>query len=303
MGFHYEEQHIIDGSIDNRTKGKTIVKINFCNHTSSLITLQGNPCRDLAGSVWKFSYPHGRLDDEPGGQCFFIPALCEGTVGRISYAAKREVPVLPIEEHYDRLFDDNLEDPPTKVAPVLELEWFSQKFGQIEIDCQQMTMELVEMAWSMSAEEAEEETREVDQTREEIHTKAGESMSAFYEEMELIEEYVEEEIEPHELEEKCFLIVQEFVINSADDSEQKQDLHGHLLKLQEQMAGAFEHYTNEGTFEDVPQTIRLLSGVLPFIDRAAGSAKFTTETTAELLGQLRGGVVALRDELAQARDR
>ena len=154
MGFHLEEEHIVDGSIDNRVRGKTVLKINFTNHTSSLVTLQGNPCRDLAGSLWRFRNPHGKLDEKAGESCYFIPALSEGAVGRISYSRKRKVAILPPEEHYDRLFDEAKEDPPTKIGPVLELEWFSQKYGQVEIDCEQMTLELVEMEWSMTGEEA-----------------------------------------------------------------------------------------------------------------------------------------------------
>lgn len=298
MGFHFEEEHIIDGQIDNRVKGKTVVTIHFADHNSSLITLQGNPCRDLAGSLWKFRNPEGRMEEEKGEPCFFIPALCGGSVGRISYSRKREVRVLPVEEHYDMLFDETLGDPPTKVAPVLELEWFSEKYGQVEIDCELMQVELVEMEWAMSAEEAAREEAAVNDKRDEILGKGQESMEGFYEEMELIEDYLDDDVEPHELEEQCFLIVQEFVINAADQSEAKQELHGDLLKLQEQMAGAFGYYTNEGTFDEVRETVRLLNRVLPFIDRAAESAKFVAATTAELLMQLRAGVVVLRDELA-----
>ncbi len=298
MGFHFEEEHILGGSIDNRTKGKTVITINFTNHTSSLVTLQGNPCRDLAGSLWNFRHPFAKLDAEPGEPCFFIPPLCEGSVGHISYTRKTEVPVLPIDEHYDRLFDEDKEDPPMKIAPVLDLEWFSQKFGQVEVDCQQIALELVEMAWSLGEEEAAEGAQLVKKMREEVILKSQESMAGFYEEMELIEEYVAEDPEPHGLEEQCFLIVQEFILNSADDSEEKLNLHSDLLKLQEQIAGAFIHYDGEGNFEDIPRTIKLLDGVLPFIERAATGAKSVTETTANLLEMLHMGVYALRERLA-----
>jgi hypothetical protein len=121
--------------------------------------------------------------------------------------------------------------------------------------------------------------------------------------IERVEDYLDHDPEPHEIEELCFLIVQEFVINSADDSEEKQELHRDLLGLQEQVVVAFGYYTNERTFEDAPATVKLLGGLLPLIDRAAESARFAAETTAELLLQLREGIVALRDVLAQARDK
>lgn len=299
MGFHYEEEHIIGGAIDNRVKGKTVVTIHFSNHNSSLITLQGNPCRDLAGSLWKFRNPEGQMDEVPGAPCFFIPALCGGSVGRISYSRKREVRTLPREEHYDMLFDKTVGDPPTKLAPVLELEWFSEKYGQVEIDCELMKVELVEMAWVMSEEEAAREEVAINGRREEIVRRGEESMEGFYEDMELIEEYLDEDVEPHVLEEECFLIVQEFVINASDESEAKQELHNDLLKLQEQIAGAFAFYNEEGTFDEVSETISLLTGVLPFIDRAVESAKFVAETTAHYLMQLRAGIVALRQELSR----
>jgi len=299
MGFHIEEEFIADGTIDNRINGRTVLRINFTNHTSSIVTLQGNPCRDLAGSLWSFRNPHARMEELPGEQCYFIPALCEGAVGRISHTRKREVPILPPEEHYDRLFDPEQEDPPTKIAPVLELEWFSQKYKQVEIDCERILLELVEMAWSMSPEEAAAGEAMVDHTREEIHRHASESMAGFYEDMELVEEWVEEDPEPHELEELCFIIVQEFIINSAGESPEKQDLHNNLLKLQEQISGAFIYWNHEGEFDEIRQTVPLLTALLPFIDRAADSAKFIAETSAENLLHLRKGITALRDQLKQ----
>ncbi len=297
MGFHLEEAAIFDGSIDNRIKGRTLLRFKFTNHTSSLITLQGNPCRDLAGSLWSFRNPHARMEEQPGAQHFFIPALCEGAVGRISYSKKRRVPVLPPEEHYDRLFDSEQEDPPTRIAPVLELEWFSQKFKQVEIDCELMTLDLVEMAWSLSAEEAAEGEAAIKQSRAETVHEGDDWATGFAEDMELIEEYVGDEPEPHEIEELCFIIVQDFVINTADGSEEKQDLHTNLLKLQEQIGGAFIHLDYEGGFDDVPATIRLLNAVLPLLDRTAESARYLAESTYENLLNLKERIIVLRKEL------
>ncbi|YCM43124.1 hypothetical protein V2O64_17590 [Verrucomicrobiaceae bacterium 227] len=295
MGFHCRKEHIVDGSIDNRVKGTTILQINFSNHTSSVITLKGNPCRDLAGSLWAFRNPDAQRDAGPGGEGSVTPKVDEGRVGQVSYASRRETPTLPVDEHYAQLFDDNQEDPPTTIVPVLELEWFSEEHGQVEICYDGMEIELMEMVWAMTAEEAATEMKEADRIRD-----------RFYEEMSFDEDEDEddfdEEIELHVLEERCFLIVQEFVINSADDSEAKKALHRSLLKLQEEVAEAFGFYTNEGTFEDIPGTIKLLGGVLPFIDRAAASAQYAAETTVELLAQLKVGIVTLRDELAQATD-
>jgi hypothetical protein len=297
MAFHLEEEAIFDGSIDNRIKGRTILRFNFTNHTSSLVTLQGNPCRDLAGSLWSFRNPHARMEENPGEQCIFIPALCEGAVGRISYSKRRRVPILPPEEHYDRLFDSEQEDPPTMVAPVLEMEWFSQKFKQVEIECELMTLELVEMAWSLTPEEAAEGEAAVEQARAETVHDDDDWAKGFEQDMELIEEYVGDDPEPHELEELCFLIVQEFVIHTADGSEEKQELHNNLLKLQEQIGDAFIHLDDEGGFDDIPATIRLLAGVLPLIDRTADSARYLAETTYENLLNLKEGIIALRKEL------
>lgn len=300
MGFHMEEEAIADGTIDNRMRGRTLIRINFTNHTSSLVTLQGNPFRDLAGSLWDFKNPHAVMEDLPGEQCFFIPALCEGAVGRISHTRKSEVPILPPDEHYDRLYDPEQDDPPTRLAPILELEWFSQKYKQVEIDCELITLELKEMAWSLSAEEAADGERLVKQTRAEIEHDANDG-SGFYEDMELVEEWLGDEPEPHDLEELCSIIVQEFIINSADDSAQKQALHSDLLKLQEQMNYTFVHFSHEGEFNDIPETIKLFGTLIPFIDRAAESAKFVAETTAEHLLQLRQGIINLRSELRDSK--
>ena len=299
MGFHLEESSISDGTIDNRVKGRTVVRINFTNHTSSIITLQGNPCRDLAGSLWKFHNPHARMDEVPGEPCYFVPPLCEGTVGRISHTSRREVPVLPPEEHYDRLFDPDQADPPVEMAPVLELEWFSQKFKQVEIDCQCMKLELVEMAWVLPPEEAAQEEAIVDQTRDEIERYEGGTVDGFHETMELVEEWLED-AEPHELEELCLLIVQEYIIDPGRNSEQQQELHNDLLKLQEQISGAFVHLEQDGQFADIRATVSLLSGTIPFIDRTIRSAQFVAETTAENLHKLREGVITLREELVRS---
>jgi hypothetical protein len=299
MGFHMEEDFVVGGTIDNRTKGRTLLKIHFANHTSSLVTLQGNPCRDLAGSLWSFKNPHARMDEKPGEQCFFIPALCEGVVGRISYTIKRKVPILPPNEHYDLLFDPTKDDPPTKIAPVLELEWFSQKYKQVEIDCQQMTLELVEMAWSLSPEEAAADEAALNQIRSQFNPNGDDDddwTTGFDENLELIEEYIDDEPEPHELEELCFLLVQEFIINTADGSDEKQELHN-ILKLQEQIAGAFSHHNHDGEFDDIPATIRLLTALLPLIDRTAQTAKFIAETTEQNLLHLKQGIISLRRDL------
>jgi hypothetical protein len=294
MGFHLEEEAVLGGTIDNRVKGKTVIRLDLTSHQSSLITLQGNPCRDLAGSLWEFRNPHGRLAEEPGEPCFFIPTICEGRVGRISYTTRREVPVLPPAEHYDLLFDEKRDDPPTQVKPVLELEWFSQKFRQVEIDCEQMTLELREMVWVMTDEEAKEGEQALADTREEFLSGGEEDL---WEEIELVEDYVAEDVEPHELEEVCFLIVQEFVLRSSEATPEKEALHGELLKLQEQMSLAFMHWDGEGGFDDEEETVRLLRTLLPFIDRARNQAKFVAETTVEMLEQLRIGVVRLRNDL------
>lgn len=297
MGFHLEEAAIFDGSIDNRIKGRTLLRFNFTNHTSSLVTLQGNPCRDLAGSLWSFTNPHARMDEQPSAPHFFIPALCEGAVGRISYSKRCAVPILPPDEHYDRLFDSEKEDPLTNIAPVLELEWFSQKFKQVEIDCELMTLELIEMAWSLTAEEAAVGEAAIKQSRAETVHEGDDWAAGFAEDMELIEEYVGEDPEPHEIEELCFIILQDFVNNTADGSEEKQELHTNLLKLQEQIGGAFIHLDYEGGFDDVPATIRLLNAVIPLLDRTAESARYHAETTHEFLLHLKEGIISLRKEL------
>lgn len=299
MGFHLEEEFVAEGTIDNRVKGRTVIKIHFTNHTSSIITLQGNPCGDLAGSLWAFRNPHARMDEKPGEPCYFVPPLCEGTVGRITHTRRREVPVLPPEEHYDRLFDPDQEDPPTRLAPVLELEWFSEKFKQVQIDCESIVLELIEMAWKPSPEEDAAEQALVEHTREEIHRHESEG-AGFEDSMELVDEWLEVDPEPHELEELCFLIVQDFIINSADGSDRKQELHNNLLKLQEQIGGAFIYLNHDGEFDEIRETISLLTGVIPFIDRANHSAKFIAEATSENLLNLRAGILRLREELTRS---
>ena len=156
-------------------------------------------------------------------------------------------------------------------------------------------VELVEMGWVMTDEEAKRQEAEVEERREAMIMADEQDFEAG---MELTEEYLAEEVEPHELEELCFLVIQNFVVKRAEMRGETEGLHSDLLKLQEQIALAFMHWDGEGDFDDEVDTVRLLEILIPFIDRAIESAKFASEETVQWLEQLRDGVTHLRDQLA-----
>ena len=300
MGFHCEEEHIASGSIDNRTKGRTLITIHFTNQTSSLVTLEGNPCRDLAGSLWNFKNPDAEMEVYPGEQCYFIPCFCDGKVGRISYSRKRKVSLLSPDDLLDWVADETKGAPPMKFAPTLDLEWFTEDFGRVEIDCSGMTLELEEMVWSLSAEEAAEQERLIDQERERYEAIAEESVEGYYGEMDYEDDdHFDSDPDLHNLEEFCFLIVQEFTLNSADDTPEKKSLNNALLELQEKVAEAFTYYEGDGIFDEPTWTVAKLGELIPVLDQVEADSKYLAATTSEFLGQLRDGILRLRDELVR----
>ena len=73
MAWRIDEQ-VVRGEIDNRTRGKTTGRIWFVGRAEPVtLTLDGNPWRDLAGHVLRFSnpapkpgLPEGLADEQRG---------------------------------------------------------------------------------------------------------------------------------------------------------------------------------------------------------------------------------------------
>ena len=69
MAWRIEEQ-VARGEIDNRTPGRVVGKIWLAGREEAVdLELEGNPWRDLAGHVLKFSNPDAK-QGEPSGLSF-----------------------------------------------------------------------------------------------------------------------------------------------------------------------------------------------------------------------------------------
>lgn len=144
MAWRIDEQ-VIRGEIDNRTRGKTTGRIWFVGRDKPVVlSLDGNPWRDLAGHVLSFSNP----TPKPG-----LPdGLAEeqhGSVGDITASRKVKIPDVPIEEVMElcrqgRPF-------PWHWGNTLYLEWYGAHNGRVVIETAAFTLKLEGApAWSMS---------------------------------------------------------------------------------------------------------------------------------------------------------
>lgn len=106
MAWRIDEQ-VLRGEIDNRTPGRVIGKIWFVGREEAVeLELVGNPWRDLAGHVLKFTNP----DAKPGDGSR-LSAYQEGIVGDMTASRKVKIPECSMEElmefdieEYDRIY-------------------------------------------------------------------------------------------------------------------------------------------------------------------------------------------------------
>ena len=148
MAWHIEEQ-VIRGEIDNRTRGKTTGRIWLVGRDRPVtLELTGNPWRDLAGHVLRFSNP----SPKPGATEGFAVEQ-RGAVGDMTASTKVKVPEVSPEELTEcyrtgRSF-------PWHWGNALYLEWFGAANGRVVIEAAHFSLRLDgSPAWTMS--EAEE---------------------------------------------------------------------------------------------------------------------------------------------------
>ena len=147
MAWRIDEQ-VVRGEIDNRTRGRVVGKIWLAGQDEAVVLeLAGNPWRDLAGHVLRFSNP-----DATAGDGARIAAVQEGAVGDMTASRKARVPDCSMEELME--FYAAKQPFPWHWANVLYLEWFSGANGRVVIEAADYLLELdAEPAWSMSEEE------------------------------------------------------------------------------------------------------------------------------------------------------
>lgn len=147
MAWRIDEQ-VVRGEIDNRTRGKTTGRIWFLGREKPVtLTLDGNPWRDLAGHVLRFSNP----TPKPGS----LTNLADdqnGRVGDITASRKVKVPDLPTEELMECI--RNGRTFPWHWGNTLHLEWYSAGNGRVVIESADFTLKLDGVAeWTMSEDE------------------------------------------------------------------------------------------------------------------------------------------------------
>ncbi len=137
-------ESVVRGEIDSRVKGRVTGRIWLAglDHPVEL-NLKGNPWRDMAGHVLKFTHANpkpGNLEN--------LDAEQTGVVGDMTASRKVKVPELPMEEIM-RLTKAG-EPWPWHWANCLYLEWFSERNGRVVVESTDYQIEIdAEAAWVM----------------------------------------------------------------------------------------------------------------------------------------------------------
>jgi hypothetical protein len=147
MAWRIDEQ-VIRGEIDNRIPGKVTGQLWLVGRSDPVVLeLEGNPWRDLAGHLLKFTNPAPKEGDQSG-----LSAKQAGVVGDITASRKVKVPDCSMEELMNRYA--NREDFPWHWGNLLYLEWFSATNGRVVLESASYQLLLdPEPTWSMSETE------------------------------------------------------------------------------------------------------------------------------------------------------
>ncbi|MCU0779855.1 MAG: hypothetical protein MUF04_01995 [Akkermansiaceae bacterium] len=147
MAWRIDEQ-VIRGEIDSRTRDRVTGRIWFVGRDEPVVLdLAGNPYRDLAGHLLRFSNPAPKPGDLSG-----LSPLQSGVTGDITASRKVRVPECSMDElmeHYRKR-----EPFPWHWGNSLYLEWFSRHNGRVVIESSSFVLELEAAGtWEMSEDE------------------------------------------------------------------------------------------------------------------------------------------------------
>ena len=145
MAWRIDEQ-VIRGEIDNRVRGRVAGRIWLVGREDPLVLeLEGNPWRDLAGHMLRFTNPSPKPSDLAG-----LTEAQFGVVGDVT--ASRKVKVLECTTEEFEEFCRAHQPFPWHWGNSLYLEWFSQSNGRVVIESTAYQLELEPTAaWEMSA--------------------------------------------------------------------------------------------------------------------------------------------------------
>ena len=144
MAWRIEEQ-VVRGEIDNRVPGRVVGKIWLVGREEAVeLELQGNPWRDLAGHLLRFTNP----EPKPGGPSG-LAAYQQGQVGDMTASRKVKIPECTMDELME--FYESKQPFPWHWGNSLYLEWYSVTNGRVVIEAAHYQLELdAEPAWTMS---------------------------------------------------------------------------------------------------------------------------------------------------------
>jgi hypothetical protein len=142
------DEHVVKGELDNRTCGRVTGRIWFVGRDEPVVLdLQGNPWRDLAGHVLRFTNP----DPKPG-ELSGLATRQQGAAGDITASRKVKVPDCSMEELLE-CYSAKREFP-WHWGNSLYLEWFSAANGRVVIESASYQLELdATAAWTMTEED------------------------------------------------------------------------------------------------------------------------------------------------------
>jgi len=151
MAWRIDEQ-VVRGEIDSRTRGRVTGKIWLLGRDEPVVlNLEGNPWRDLAGHVLRFSNPNPQAAGPEG-----LMIEQNGVVGDITASRKIKVPECTDEEF--KQFYLEKKPFPYHWSSSLYLEWFSLRNGRVMIETTDFKLDLdPKAAWTMSPEEETEQ--------------------------------------------------------------------------------------------------------------------------------------------------
>lgn len=142
------DEHVVRGEIDNRTKDRVSGRLWIAGREEPVVLeLTGNPWRDLAGHLLKFTNPNPKPGDISG-----FSAYQGGVVGDITGSRKVRVPECSMDELME--FFAAKQEFPWHWGNSLYLEWFSGTNGRVVIESAHYHLELDgEPGWTMTEED------------------------------------------------------------------------------------------------------------------------------------------------------
>jgi len=147
MAWRIDEQ-VVRGEIDNRTRGRVSGRLWLVGREQPVVLdLDGNPWRDLAGHVLKFTNPVPKPGDLSG-----FSAYQQGAAGDITASRKVKVPECSMEELMECYAAKK--EFPWHWGNSLYLEWFSGTNGRVVIEsaCYQLELD-AEPMWTMTEQD------------------------------------------------------------------------------------------------------------------------------------------------------